>query len=300
MSQQKKTELPISDDQPLSNIPQLPMSIKLERLPILTGRDDYRTWAGSWEIAFDSMGLLEILIEDAPSGFSKNSAECKTWNLGNKQVRGALLGAVDESLRTIIIDHQTAKEAWEHLKSRFDRETSSSTISLLKAITSLSLKEGDDIPEFLTIFNDAWNRLRNRSSSKSSLAKAFRDLTFSGDVKGAFLMSSLPESMDNVIDNLVTKEMVSYEDASAKLLDISASKNSTNFSEKAYFADRAPFKGKGKQKRKEKNSNARGVRSTAVITKGMFTAIAKNYAIINSKNPIKIIFKKTAFNPNLM
>lgn len=64
-------------------------------------------------------------------------------------MRGALLGAVDDSLRTVIIDHQTAKKALDHLKSRIEREISSSSISLLKAITCLSLKGGD---------HEMWNK----------------------------------------------------------------------------------------------------------------------------------------------
>lgn len=170
MSQQKKTQFPRSHDQLLFDIPQISVSIKFGRLPTLTGREDYRTCAESLEITFDSMDLLEILKKDAPLNLSKNSADYKIWNLGYKKLRGALPEAIDESLRTTIMNDQTAKVSWEYLKSRFGRETSSSIISLLKDILSFSLKVGDSIPEFLTIFYDAWNLLRNRSLLKYSFA----------------------------------------------------------------------------------------------------------------------------------
>ncbi|KAI0994280.1 hypothetical protein K3495_g13902 [Podosphaera aphanis] len=130
--------------------------VKFDKLPVLTGSDNYRRWAGSWQIAFDSMVILD---------------------------------AVDENLQTFVIDHPTAKETWGKLQQRFDRKTPSSTISLLKNITNLSLQEGESISDFLIVFNDTWNRLRNRSSSaKTPLAQTFRDLTHSDDAKGAFLL----------------------------------------------------------------------------------------------------------------
>ncbi|WP_411024421.1 hypothetical protein, partial [Salmonella sp. s58760] len=64
------------------------------------------------------------------------------------QLRGLLLNAVNKLLQTVVIDCQTAKEAWEQFKAQLDRETASSTISLLKAITDLTLCDGDDILEY--------------------------------------------------------------------------------------------------------------------------------------------------------
>ncbi|KHJ33812.1 hypothetical protein EV44_g3241 [Erysiphe necator] len=214
------------------------LALKFDRLPILTGSENYRRWAGSWEIASDAMGLLEVLTGEMPKP-EQSSENFKIWKNANKQLRGAILNAVDETLQTVVIDHQTAKEAWDQFKSRYDRETSNSTIDLLKSITNLSLKDGDDISDYLTLFNDSWNRLRNQSSSaKTPLAKAFQDLTSSEDAKGAFLLSSLPKSMKNVVDNPVTKELVSYGDVSAKLLDVSVNRKSSSTDDKAYNANK--------------------------------------------------------------
>ncbi|KAI1005585.1 hypothetical protein K3495_g2633, partial [Podosphaera aphanis] len=187
-----------------------PFPLKLDRLPILTGSDNYRRWVGSWEISFAAMGLLKYLTGAIPEKSKAN--DYGRWEQANNQLRGLLLGAVDEPLQTIVIDVLTAKEAWDQLKARFDRETTNSTIFLLKNVTNLSLRDGESIPEYLTKFNDSWNRLRNRSqASETTLAKAFKDLTSSDDVKGAFLLSSLPKSMENIVENLVTKEVINYE-----------------------------------------------------------------------------------------
>ncbi|KAI0993196.1 hypothetical protein K3495_g14988, partial [Podosphaera aphanis] len=220
-----------------------PVALKLDRLPILTGSENYRRWAGSWEISFDAMGLLKYLTEEVPVKSETVSVQYSKWEHANKQLRGLLLSAVDEPLQVVVIDSPTAKEAWDQLKSRFDRETANSTISLLKAVTNLSLRDGEDISEFLTTFNNAWNRLRNRSlASTTPLAKAFKDLTSSDDAKGAFLLSSLPESMENVVDNLATKEIISFDGVSAKLMDISANRKTPNVDGKAYSSTKQEVK----------------------------------------------------------
>ena len=264
----------------MSIIPNI-SSMKYDRLPILTGSENYRRWAGSWEIAFDAMGLLDYLNGNISEPLDKISKEWKTWNTANKQLRGALLNAVDESLQTVVIDSPTAKEAWEQFKARYDRETASSTISLLKGITNISFQDGEKTQDFITRFNDAWNRLRARSlTAKTSLAKVFQDLTSSEDAKGAFLLNSLPPNFENVIDNLITKELISYHDVSAKLLDMSENRQNKTADDKAYNATRPDekecsfckarkYRYKGhlftdckklkahKQKKKEKQSNAK-------------------------------------------
>ncbi|KAI1000642.1 hypothetical protein K3495_g7551 [Podosphaera aphanis] len=197
-----------------------PFALKLDRLPILNSSENYQRWVGGWGIFFDAMGLLKYLIEEIPVKSEIASEEKSKWEYANKQLRGLLLGAVDDQLR-----------------SRFDRETSKSTISLLKAVTNLTLRDGDDIFEHLTTFNNAWNSLRNRSlASKTPLAKAFKDLASSDDAKGAFLLSSLPESIENIVENLATKEITSYDGVSAKLLDTSANRKTPNTDGKAYSA----------------------------------------------------------------
>ncbi|KAI0992830.1 hypothetical protein K3495_g15354, partial [Podosphaera aphanis] len=262
-----------------------PFPLKLDRLPILTGSDNYRRWVGSWEISFAAMGLLKYLTGAIPEKSKAN--DYGRWEQANNQLRGLLLGAVDEPLQTIVIDALTAKEAWDQLKARFDRETTNSTIFLLKNATNLSLRDGESIPEYLTKFNDSWNRLRNRSqASETTLAKAFKDLTSSDDVKGAFLLSSLPKSMENIVDNLVTKEVINYEGVSAKLLDVSANRTEPSADNKAYSAENhsvkecswcksLKYKYEGnlytecrilkahQQKRKEKKNSAKTAQSTS-------------------------------------
>ena len=54
------------------------------------------------------------------------------------------------------------------------------------------------------------------------MAKTLQALTACNETKAAYLCVSLPPSMDNIVDNVQTKETIVYEDVRAKLPDLSA------------------------------------------------------------------------------
>lgn len=101
-------------------IGQTPVQLKLDRLLLLTGGNNYHRWVGSWEITFDVMGLLEFLTKTTPIKSEAQTDEFEKWHNANKQLRGLLLNAVDELLQTVVIDCQSAKEAWDQLKAQFN------------------------------------------------------------------------------------------------------------------------------------------------------------------------------------
>ena len=71
-------------------------------------------------------------------------------------------------------------------------------------------------------------------SKKGELSKTLQALTASNYAKAAFLLISLPSSMDNIVDNLQTKKKVTYEVVRAKPLDLSANKAIAGNSKTAY------------------------------------------------------------------
>ncbi|KAI1005121.1 hypothetical protein K3495_g3097 [Podosphaera aphanis] len=191
----------------------------------------------TWEIGFDMLDIKEVLTGEITQP-EKTSPNWEAWNTTYKLLRGYLVSAVDWSLRNMITSQPVAKDAWANIKARllFDRETPATTLSLLRNIVDLKLGN-ENVADHLTKFTNAWDRLQQRSlSSSSGVAKAFRDVSLSDEVKGAFLLLSLPKSMNNTIDNLVTKNLIKYQDIQPKLLDLSADRNVTESENKAYLS----------------------------------------------------------------
>ena len=148
--------------------------------------------------------------------------------------------AVDHTILPNIATLDTAANAWQALKDLYDRETPNTTITLLKTVLNRKLEDGASMHDHLTNFNNDWSRLRERtSSSKDELGKSFLTLTQSNHAKAAFLLVSLPESMNNIIDNLQTKANPTFGNVHARLLDLNANHTLPSKGEKAYWVQKS-------------------------------------------------------------
>ena len=88
------------------------------------------------------------------------------------------------------------------------------------------------------------------------MAKTLQALTACNETKAAYLFVSLPPSMDNIVDNLQTKETIVYEDVRAKLLDLSANRTVAGNSKTAYRVQKPSDAPKGSGPgREEKDCN---------------------------------------------
>ena len=119
----------------------------------------------------------------------------------------------------------------------------------------MELSNEADLANHLTEFNNQWNRLGRRcsSTSESNLAKALNKLTQTDEAKAAFLLCSLPPSLDNVVDNLQTlKTDLMYDQIFARLLDLNAANKPNPADDKAHSANHdGDSKGKNRDNGKE-------------------------------------------------
>ncbi|KAG0125085.1 hypothetical protein HOY82DRAFT_617116 [Tuber indicum] len=72
-------------------------------------------------------------------------------------------------------------------------------------------------------------------TSDKQIAKDLRQMTSSDGIKAALLLTSLPASMNPIVDNIQTQGDMSYAQIKAKLMDI-RSKPSSEL-DKAYYKD---------------------------------------------------------------
>jgi len=233
---------------------------KFEHIPKLSGQSNYLIWSNACEIAFHACkwwGIVNGTIaqpeDPEETGTSKASASATTapitpdeWYDINFQALHALNTSVDPSILPNIVQLRSAPEAWTTLKNLYDRETNNTTITLLKTIVDRKLIEGASMSEHLSGFNNDWNRLLNRAiAAKGQLGRSLRTLAECNHSKAGFLLISLPESMNNIIDNLQTKGDLTFEDVHSRLLDLSANHSSGSGREKAYRVEKSGSGGKG-------------------------------------------------------
>jgi len=221
-------------------------SLKFDNLPKFLGQFNCVLWSNAWRIAFkacrqwnivngdtvrprsvsDSKGK-ETGIEFSTTGTATTSQITEDeWETVNNQAHYMLNTAVDHTILHNIASTETAADAWKILKNLYDRETANTTITLLKTILERKLEDGASIHDHLNRFNSDWVRLHNRSSStKDELGLCLQALNRFNNAKAAFLLVSLPELMNNIIDNLQTQGDRTFEDVHSRLLDLNANRS---------------------------------------------------------------------------
>ncbi|KAL2395076.1 Retrovirus-related Pol polyprotein from transposon TNT 1-94 [Exophiala dermatitidis] len=223
------------------------VSFKLDpaSLPKLAPRgDNYSEWRPSWTLAFRYAKLWDVV-----SGKKTRTEENQEqWEEDDTKALVMLLSAVHTDLTLTVTGYDTSAKAWAALAERFDRDTGNSTIYLFRNITTLRYKDGDDLQKHLDEFHGLWQKMQKRcQSSNQEVAKAMRPVFDSDQVKGSFFLATLPDTMDNIIDNLNTKEISKFVDIEPKMLDIAEKHLHAAEPQAAYYTSTARTHPKGKQ-----------------------------------------------------
>ena len=111
------------------------------------------------------------------------------------------------------MEKESARVAMRILKEKYDHETTTTTLELFNNFFELKMEEGEDISDYLSKFESAFQHVLLRFSElKCGTAIALKAFLSVEDVKVMCLFRSLPSSMENIIDNLSTKKNVKYAD----------------------------------------------------------------------------------------
>ena len=188
-------------------------------LPKLDSRgSNYTEWKSAWSIALKYAGLWSIVSGQ----HHRSEAQADDWEEKDNKAMIMLISSVHSDLTLNLTTCEQSAKAWKYLAGRFDRDTGNTSIQLFRTLTGLRLRDGDDLRTHLDLFHQTWTRMQKRCiSSSQAVAKSMLPIFESDDVKGSFFLTTLPESMDTIIDNLNTRDITSFAAIEPKMLDIS-------------------------------------------------------------------------------
>ena len=193
------------------------ISFKFDNLPKLEARgQNFVSWKNAWRIAFRFLGIDSVITNPTPADTETKRTEAHT----------VLMQAVDAELIDFVTSFDTPSGAWNALHERYDRDTGLSSVHLLKQIVSLQMGKNDSLRDHMDNFHKSWTRMSQRcNNSKAEVAKSLKTTFDSEIVKGCFFLTTLPEEMNNIIDNLSTKDITKYSAIETKMLDLVESQN---------------------------------------------------------------------------
>lgn len=176
----------------------------------------------------------------------------------NDAAHAALLAGVSEELQEIVsscvLKPESARVSMRLFKEKYDHETTTSTLELFNSFLELKMEDHEAITNHISRFETSFSRLQSRCSESSRPeAIALHNFPSVEEVKVMCLFRSFTPPMYNIVDNLSTKDNLSYSMIQRRLLDRqSIRSNDKNPSAKAYFAGKQPTSEKGKKANTQK------------------------------------------------
>ena len=161
---------------------------------------------------------------------------------------------VESQCLIFLVTHKTPPKIWTALEDKFARENTSSFFDQLNSVFDTKYDTLDLLSDHINKYDTLWNGLHLRCSTASStdrytLPFVFQTVFESHEAKAAILLRSLPESRNNIVDNLQTKEDLTYDYVYNKLMDLKIPTAVNLADNKAYKS--AHDKGKGKEPGRE-------------------------------------------------
>ena len=183
--------------------------------------DNYNDWKELWTIALQYTEVWELTSGLTPRP-SMAGEQQVAWDKQNTKAMVLLLSSIHQDLTSMVANCGTASKAWKYLSERFDRDTGDTTINLFRALTNLRYQDGEDLLAHIDVFHEMWTRMTKRcQSSQKLVAKTMRPTFESDGVKGSFFLTTLPDTMSHVIENISTRGLTTFTEIEPIMLDIS-------------------------------------------------------------------------------
>lgn len=230
-------------------------SIKIEKLAILEGSKNYDLWSQQMLI-WDALDATQVVVNGHKPPVNSSAAELVHHKYIETESLLLLIQVVSQQILLQISRHRSAHLIWQYLRKMYQKDTPLSFVHEIHAFNSLSstLDTTQPISEFIDSFEIRWMHLHTLTSNAhpGSFKATYRTLLELEEAKREYLLASVVTHYPNVVDNLTTKENLSYDDLKERLVGLAinnqlSSYNGGNQTNMALLANGRPNKARRKK-----------------------------------------------------
>ena len=131
---------------------------------------------------------------------------------------------MSEEFKGIISNNLNAVDSWKTLETTLDSRSVTSTIHPINQIFDLKKSTTSSWNEHIIEFETLWTAVNTKTSTGDPNSKQWirglKQAFANEEFKAHLLLRTLPSSLDNVVDNLRTKDTISYSDVRTQILEI--------------------------------------------------------------------------------
>lgn len=167
-------------------------------------------------MVFRAIGLHEVAIEGAVLNVGCSEEEEVAYNEIKSVAMIMFIQLISPQILVQCNRIHDPHELWKHLKSQYYSDTPFSFILQIHSLLTVgpSFDSSKPISEFIDKFETEWALHTQLSASSTSPSRTiFKELLAHDEAKRDFLLAILLPHMPNVIDNILTKDTMSYAEA---------------------------------------------------------------------------------------
>ena len=204
-----KTSTPAPDKHIPSSKNSVTPNYKLSLIPKLTRSKNYGAWRDFSQHVLERFNCWNIVlgeetIDDYAEDDNDNCIDSYQYAVTY------FVQTVESQCLIFLVTHKTPPKIWTALEDKFARENTSSFFDQLNSVFDTKYDTLDLLSDHINKYDTLLNGLHLRCSTASStdrctLPFVFQTVFESPKAKAAILLRSVPESINNIVDNLQTK-----------------------------------------------------------------------------------------------
>ena len=157
--------------------------------------DNYHSWKFNMELLLQGKDLWDYVDGTEKLDSEATDAEKKKWKKGDNQARSNICLSVQENIQIYVRGSKTSKEAWDSLSKHFQENTLSAMVHWRRQLYGAKMSDASSMEAHLNNLKTIAEHLEAVDDAVSE-----KDLVM-------ILMTSLPESYDNLITTLETLKL---------------------------------------------------------------------------------------------
>jgi len=175
-------------------------------------------------MVFCAMGTYSIVIDGAQLAAYALNSEKEAYNTMSQSTFLVLIQVLSKPILKKVTKYRTPHEIWCYLKQTYHVDSAFSFIHQMYAVCNMSqtFSTTQFINEFVDKFETEWERLHQLTGSAGSPhRRSLRQFLDYDESKRDFLLTALVQHYPNPIDNLCTKDNLTYVELKSRLFMLS-------------------------------------------------------------------------------
>ncbi|KHJ31598.1 hypothetical protein EV44_g3365 [Erysiphe necator] len=197
-------------------------SMNMTNVIQLTGIESYAIWSATMIAIFRTLKLVEVVVQGLKPSAGMSKEEVDAYNSLNDCALGIFIQVIHGDILKGVVEMETTNDIWLYLISLYHRDTAFALVHQVGSLCQLGwmFDHTRPISEFIINFESEWFKLLKLTrDSSDTYRQQFAVFLGNDKAKRDFLLGLISRHHKNIVDNLTTKDNLTFAEVKQRLLD---------------------------------------------------------------------------------